>query len=162
MRGPSTRRAMPSLTRHARSAALDESSIVSSRSSRIFWRSRRPARISKPPPAVRNDGSARTNVITVAPAPHERFPVDATPGDLLRANASHPVDPRLSRLSLPARDLHDGKALPPIQKFFARMIGGRRTHCDLDCGACVSAGTPRQLQPAGVPGRRSPLYNAAL
>jgi hypothetical protein len=28
----------------------------------------------------------------------------------------------LSRLSLPTRDLCDGKALPPIQEFLARMI----------------------------------------
>jgi len=47
------------------------------------------------------------------------------PGDLLRANALHPVEPCLSHLSLPARDLRDGKALPPIQEFLTRMIGMR-------------------------------------
>jgi hypothetical protein len=46
------------------------------------------------------------------------------PGDLLRANALRPVEPRLSRLLLPARDLRDGKALPPIE-YLARMIGAR-------------------------------------
>ena len=43
------------------------------------------------------------------------------------ADASHPVEPRLSLLSLPARDLCDGKALPPIQEILARMIDVQRS-----------------------------------
>ena len=50
------------------------------------------------------------------------------PGDPRRANASHPIEPRLSRLLLAARDLCDGKALPPIQEFLARMTDARRMH----------------------------------
>jgi hypothetical protein len=38
---------------------------------------------------------------------------------------SHPVEPRSSRLSLPKRNLCDGKALPPIQEFLARIIDVR-------------------------------------
>jgi len=92
-----------------------------------------------------NDGSALTNATIVAPVrppsstrirarrwsgtktpgTARAAPVDVTPGDLLHANASHPVEPRLSRLSLLVRDMCDGKALPPIQEFLAPMIGVR-------------------------------------
>jgi hypothetical protein len=57
-------------------------------------------------------------------------------GDLLRANTSHPVEPRLSRLSLPAQDLCNSKALPPIQEFLARMIG---VHPPRSAGTCPGA-----------------------
>ena len=41
-------------------------------------------------------------------------------------NASHPVEARLSRLLLRARDLCDSETLPMTQEFLAQMIGVQR------------------------------------
>jgi hypothetical protein len=129
------RRAVPSLMPDVRSAAVDASGMVPSRSLPA-WHSRlcsrvetASAQIVEPPPGR----AAHRNHL----ARHEQRRLMERPGDPRRANASHPVEPRLSRLLLPARDLCDGKALPPIQEFLARMIGMRR---DLDRGACISTG----------------------
>jgi hypothetical protein len=100
--GSTTRAVEP--TRHVRSAAFDESGVVPPRLSRVLL-------AFAPPCPHLETASAAT--------------VDATPGDLLRANASHPVEPRSSRLSLPAQDLCNSKALRPIQEVLARMIGVR-------------------------------------
>ena len=125
--GPGTRRAVPSLTRDARSAAVDASGIVPSRLLRdLAFAS--PCPHLETASAVLDDRPTLTNATVVAPArppssstrifgppPSESAfrkhsfrntiskhwhgmssPVDATPSDLLRANVSHPVEPRSS------------------------------------------------------------------
>jgi hypothetical protein len=52
------------------------------------------------------------------------------------------VEPRSSRLSLPARHLSYGKVRPPIQEFLKRMIATNATN------SCCPRGTrPRALAP---------------
>jgi hypothetical protein len=55
----------------------------------------------------------------------------------------------LSRLLLPARDLCDGKALPPIQKFLARMIDVRRVHFGGPASPAKQAGKSRSIDVDG-------------
>ena len=80
-------------------------------------------------------------------ARHEQPPVDATPGDLLRANASHPVEPRSSR-----RLLHGGIVRRRGKAADPAILRGRSTAAQprLDRGARVSAGALRQLQPRAI------------
>ena len=76
--------------------------------------------------AVLHDGPGLTNAdfraaaewprISKTPGTARAAPVDGMPSDRLRANTPPQVEPRLSRLLLAARDLCDGKALPPIQE----------------------------------------------
>jgi len=118
--------ATPSLTQDARSVASDASGIVPARWSRdqAFMA---PCPHLETASAARHDGAARTDAIVTTPArplsssiriSHRRraarafrkhlarasaAPVNGMPGDLLRANASHPFEPRWPRLLLPAR-----------------------------------------------------------
>ena len=113
--------ATPSLTQDARSVASDASGIVPARWSRdqAFMA---PCPHLETASAARHDGAARTDAIVTTPArplsssiriSHRRraarafrkhlarasaAPVNGMPGDLLRANASHPFEPRWSRL----------------------------------------------------------------
>jgi CRP-like cAMP-binding protein len=55
-------------------------------------------------------------------------------------NASHPVEARLSRLLLRARDLCDGERLPLTQELLAQMIGVRRNAVSIVAHALQQAG----------------------
>jgi CRP-like cAMP-binding protein len=56
-------------------------------------------------------------------------------------NAVHPVEARLSRWLLRARDLHDGRTLPLTQELLAQMIGVRRNAISIVAHALQQAGT---------------------
>ena len=90
---------------------------------------------------------------------HEPRRLKERPGDPRRANASHPIEPRLSRLLLAARDLCDGKSLPqsriPRRVTDARCMHFSRTACQRQPWAnrIIDVGGP-----AGYLAGRLPLY----
>jgi hypothetical protein len=113
-------------------------------------------------PAAEWSGAFRNHL-----ARHEQPRLMKCPAICCVQMRSHPVGPRLPRLLLPARDLRDGKALPPIREFLARMIGARtprsrsrRMRLSGRGLASYSGGhaAARGRYLAG----RSPLFNAAL
>jgi CRP-like cAMP-binding protein len=55
-------------------------------------------------------------------------------------NASHPVEARLARWLLRARDLHDGRALPLTQESLARAIGVQRNAISIVAHTLQQAG----------------------
>lgn len=58
-------------------------------------------------------------------------------------NAAHPVEARLSRWLLRARDIYDGETLPLTQEVLARMIGVQRNAVSLVAHALQQAGIIR-------------------
>jgi hypothetical protein len=172
MPGFGTRCAVPSLTRVIRSAAFDASGIVPARWLRDLALVAPSPHISKTASAALHDGAALTDaiVITSARPPSSMqisrrrraarafrkhvfrkhlarasaTPIDGMPGDLLRANASHPFEPRASAVA--RADLYDGKATTPIRECLARMIGVPRT----PISPATAAGKSNSSMPTAV------------